>query len=246
MRVRINWQYEAGSQNVRAFGARFRTHRDLTLRRRTDLLIRLHKAQMKYRAAAAMRCARAALDRRADESTGRRRARTPLQERLQEPTQPSREFRFSPPPTPRQASFRIQRASYPCVVDGRDEPITALRHGFDEARILGRIVQCFAKPVNRLVQRLIEIDEGVVAPQLLAQFFSAHDLAGALQQDGQHAEGLLRQLGRRMFIRCSFAGGRQVLPDREFEGITFPCPGMRPNSPSIATAGGLSTLLISS
>jgi hypothetical protein len=41
----------------------------------------------------------------------------------------------------------------------------------------------------------------------------------------------------RLQLASVFAGGRQVLPDRELQGITFPCPGMRPNSPSIATAG---------
>jgi hypothetical protein len=48
--------------------------------------------------------------------------------------------------------FPVEKAAGPHLIDRRDESVATLRHRFDEARILGRIIECFATPVDRLVE----------------------------------------------------------------------------------------------
>ena len=44
--------------------------------------------------------------------------------------------------------------------------------------------------VDRGIQAVIEVDEGVRGPELLLQFFARDDIAGAVEENGQHLERL--------------------------------------------------------
>jgi hypothetical protein len=84
-----------------------------------------------------------------------------------------------------------------CVLylfDRSDEAVSTFRKRFDEARILGRIVERFAQPINGLIQTLIEVDEGFFVPELLLQLISRYNLAGSLQQYCEDAKRLFRKL----------------------------------------------------
>lgn len=74
-----------------------------------------------------------------------------------------------------------------------DEAIATLGQSLDETRTVSRVAEGFAQPVDRGVQAIIEIDEGVGVPDSRAQLVPAHNLAGSRQQQGKHAEGLILQ-----------------------------------------------------
>ena len=57
-----------------------------------------------------------------------------------------------------------------------------------------RIAQSLAEFVDRLVDTLVEVDEGVVRPQPGAQFFPGDQFAGSVDQRTQDIERLALQL----------------------------------------------------
>jgi len=59
------------------------------------------------------------------------------------------------------------------VPDRGNEPVTALRQGFDETGILGIVAQRLAELVDRDSQAVIEVDRRVSAPKLLLQLLAA-------------------------------------------------------------------------
>ena len=73
------------------------------------------------------------------------------------------------------------------------EPVTAARDCLDETRILCRVTERFANFIDRLVEAVVEIHDRP-RPESAAQFVSAHQLSGALEQHGQNLERLLLQL----------------------------------------------------
>lgn len=72
----------------------------------------------------------------------------------------------------------------------RNQAVSPLGKGLNEARLLRGIVQGFTKAVHGFVQAQIEIDESPRRPQSLAEFFTAHHLARSLEQSRQDLERL--------------------------------------------------------
>ena len=83
------------------------------------------------------------------------------------------------------------------VGNGRDEAIALLRDGFDVERLVGRITQGLAELHDRSIQTVVEIDEGVGRPEMLAQLLARDHLPGVLQQQEQNARRLFAQLDDR-------------------------------------------------
>jgi hypothetical protein len=72
-----------------------------------------------------------------------------------------------------------------------DEAVTPAWQRLDVPRIVGGIAQRIAQPLNRCVDAVVELDDGVVGPQHLAQLFAGHQLARPVQQHDQDSERLL-------------------------------------------------------
>ena len=73
----------------------------------------------------------------------------------------------------------------------RDKPVSAARKCFDVAGSLGGVAKCLAKAGNRVVDTVVEIDEGVGGPENAAEVFAADELAGVLEKINKRTEGLL-------------------------------------------------------
>jgi len=94
------------------------------------------------------------------------------------------------PPAKFEASLRegryfLSRRSCPRSVlnQRRHKAIATPGNGFNEAGILSRITESFAKALDGIVQPLFEVDEGVGRPEALPEFLSRYDLTGIFQQD---------------------------------------------------------------
>ena len=61
------------------------------------------------------------------------------------------------------------------------------------ARIVSGVAQCLPQPVHGGTDAVLELYNGVIRPQLLADFFAGHHFAGMFQQHGEDSKGLLRQ-----------------------------------------------------
>ena len=77
--------------------------------------------------------------------------------------------------------------------DRRDEPIAAPRHGFDESRVVGGVVERLAELADGAVQPDLEFDERVRGPEHASQFFAGDHFTGTAQQLLQDLEGLIGQ-----------------------------------------------------
>jgi hypothetical protein len=77
--------------------------------------------------------------------------------------------------------------------DRRNETIAAAGQSFDEAGILGRIAERFAELIDRGSKAVVEVDDGVAAPEALLNFFAGHQLARAIEKANQDAKGLRLQ-----------------------------------------------------
>src|SRR5262245_2873720 len=82
----------------------------------------------------------------------------------------------------------------PRRIDRCDELIPAFRKGTNVARRVGRIAKRRPHLRDGEVQALVEINEGVVAPDRLPQRVARHDFAGVLDQNRQHVRRLRLQL----------------------------------------------------
>ncbi len=80
------------------------------------------------------------------------------------------------------------------AADRRDEAISASRQRLDKSGVIGGISQRFAQLVDRRVQTVVEIDEGIGGPVLITQFFASDHFARPLQEDGEDVKGLLLKL----------------------------------------------------
>jgi len=81
------------------------------------------------------------------------------------------------------------------VFDRRDEAIPATWDGFDVLRSGRGIAERFAQPLDGRVHAVLEVDEGVVGPEPLAQFLARHDAPRASEQCLQNRERLFREVG---------------------------------------------------
>ena len=76
----------------------------------------------------------------------------------------------------------------------RDPLVSDTGNSFDVSRILGRIAEGLPQLVDRGVEPVLEIDESIISPNLLAQFIAADDMVGAFEQGHQDLERLLLDL----------------------------------------------------
>ena len=85
--------------------------------------------------------------------------------------------------------MRAWRAS----IDGGDEPIAAPWKRLDEPLCRRRLAERFAKPFDRRVQAVFEVDESVLGPELATQIVARHKGPGLTDQQSENAKRLLRQ-----------------------------------------------------
>jgi hypothetical protein len=69
-------------------------------------------------------------------------------------------------------------------MDGGDEAVAASACRGDEAGILGGVVQRSAEFVDRDIEAVIEVDEGIGGPEACAKLFTTNDFPRPLQKDG--------------------------------------------------------------
>src|SRR5439155_20913988 len=74
-----------------------------------------------------------------------------------------------------------------------DEAITTAGVGLDKSRASRRIAQHFANLIERCIQTVVEINEGVGRPELVTQFFSANYDARTFEEEFQTRKRLVLQ-----------------------------------------------------
>ena len=72
-----------------------------------------------------------------------------------------------------------------------DEPVAPPRHRLDKAGRVGRVAQRVAQPFHRGVQSVFEVDEGIIGPEALAEFFARDKLARLFEQHREQLQRLL-------------------------------------------------------
>ena len=76
----------------------------------------------------------------------------------------------------------------------RHESVTSASHCFNEAGIVSRIAERVADFVDGLVEAMVEVNEGVLGPEVLLKLLAGNDLSRLFQEHGENLEGLLLQL----------------------------------------------------
>src|SRR5439155_21087033 len=103
---------------------------------------------------------------------------------------------------PRQVSLALwnnsgqllwDRIGAPRHVHFGDEAITTAGDGLDKSRASRRIAQHFANLIDRCIQTVVEINEGVGRPELVTQFFSANYDARTFEEEFQTRKRLVLQ-----------------------------------------------------
>jgi len=74
------------------------------------------------------------------------------------------------------------------------------RKRLDETWAIGGIPQRFPQLVDRRIQAVVEINEGIGRPVLIAKFFACDHFARPLQQDRKDVEGLFLELDPRALL----------------------------------------------
>src|SRR4051812_48995457 len=77
------------------------------------------------------------------------------------------------------------------VCDMCNEPIAAARDGFDVSRLGSIVIQHFSQAVHCLVERLIEIDEGIARPYPVPELLTSDDLTRPIYESRENPKGLL-------------------------------------------------------
>jgi len=77
--------------------------------------------------------------------------------------------------------------------NGRNETIAATGECLYKTGIICVVAQGVTQLLDRNVKASVELDESILRPELIPQFLAGHDLARPLQQQNQHAEGLILQ-----------------------------------------------------
>jgi hypothetical protein len=107
-------------------------------------------------------------------------------------------MRFGNPQVARQAGGRrgVRSTRGGRKVSGihrRNKPVSEARQRFNAARPLGGVTEHLAKPRNRIVQAMVEIDKSVGGPNLRSQLLASDHIAGALEKNGQNLQRLTLQ-----------------------------------------------------
>jgi hypothetical protein len=80
--------------------------------------------------------------------------------------------------------------------DGSDETVTLASHGFDEDRLVGRVLKDCAKLSNRGVDTAFGVHVNTVSPEARSDFFAADELPRVLDQENQQLHGKALELHR--------------------------------------------------
>jgi len=100
--------------------------------------------------------------------------------------------------------------------NGRDEPVTTPRHGFDKPGIFRGIPESIPHLADGTVDRVVEVDEGVAVPELIVDLFPRDYVAGALDQEAENLKWLLLNLDANAALP-QFAGPEVQFEDAEME-----------------------------
>lgn len=103
-------------------------------------------------------------------------------------------------------------------IQGEKKTVAVPMYCLDVSGVSGRIPQRRAKFGHGLVQTAIEINEGVLRPECLANLLTSHQFSRTLQEKGQQLERLLLQFD--FDSELTKLGGAQVY----FEDTEAPGP----------------------
>src|ERR1700740_3119046 len=90
-------------------------------------------------------------------------------------------------------SNSVRRGGLNGSLHGSDKSISAPGEGLHVARRRGGVSEGFPHLVDGGVQAMIEVDEGIGCPQLLAQLFASDHVSGAFQKKSQDLDRLALQ-----------------------------------------------------
>src|SRR5215470_6741645 len=79
-------------------------------------------------------------------------------------------------------------------IDWSDESIATARHRLNEPRTVGGISQCFAQSRHRAVQPVVEVNECIGCPDLLALLVFRDNFPRVFKKDPENLKGLFLQL----------------------------------------------------
>src|SRR5579863_7862663 len=106
--------------------------------------------------------------------------------------------------------------------DRGDEPVSQSRDGLDIAGLSGGIAKCLAKLLDRGVEPVFEVDEGVGGPKLLPDLLSRDHFTCTIEQQFQDGEGLASKPQRCPILRqIAGAGLRLKRPKTEDQRRCF-------------------------
>ena len=116
-----------------------------------------------------------------------------------------------------------------------DEPVATARHRLDKAGRVGRVAQRVAQSLHGGVQPVLEVDEGVVGPQALAELVASHELARPLEQHREQLQWLL--LKAETCARLSQLARAQIeLEDAKFDQPMAGLPRCRSSTRPVSGA----------
>ena len=101
-----------------------------------------------------------------------------------------------------------------------DKPVTATRNSLHIARLVRRIPQRQAQLLDGSVDAVVELDNRVIRPQLLANLLPRHQLAGRFQQHFQNLEGLFLKANLAVVL-VQFSGFEVQLEGSEADRVTI-------------------------
>src|SRR3989441_10102762 len=100
------------------------------------------------------------------------------------------------------------------LLRNRNKPVSPACYGFDVAGSDGRVAQGSAKSMYAFVEAALEVNESIVLPQMLLEFFSRAYLSRIFQQQRQDSGSLRLQLDLKS-VPPQLTGLRTELEDSE-------------------------------
>ena len=82
----------------------------------------------------------------------------------------------------------------------RNEPVSPPRQCFDVARVLGIVVEHLAQLLDVGIQAVFEVNDGVIRPEVFAEFLASDEFAGMFQQNRKNGDGLALELELRTVL----------------------------------------------
>ena len=152
------------------------------------------------------------------------RAATPRRRRRRSPRDPGQDALRPAAP----ATGRLRR-------DHRgDRPVSSPLQRLDEARVVGLVPERPAQPVDRAVQPAVEVDEGLVGPEMLPERLASQAPPGASSRVSRIRSGCSCSRTRSPPCGARRNAGPARTPNRRTRGVVlFPRP-MESSRPSLA------------